>query len=154
MAHEMSHICNYDILITMIVFGLVSAIGMICDFLLRITIFGRNDNRDASSIFMIFGLAAMIIAPIVAMLVKLALSRQREYLADASATLLTRDTDGMVSALEKLKVHGKPMIRQNTSVEHLFIASPLKQGFFSKLFSTHPPLDDRITRLRENATKM
>jgi len=152
MAHEMSHVRNYDILVNMVIFGLVSAIGMICDLLLRITIFGRND-RDSGPL-MIVGLAAMIVAPIIAMLVRLAVSRQREYLADASATLSTRDTEGMVMALEKLKTHSKPMKRQNTSIEHLYIASSLRPGFMSKLFSTHPPIDERIARLRANATRM
>jgi heat shock protein HtpX len=88
------------------------------------------------------------------MLVRLAVSRQREYLSDASAVLLTRDSEGMANALEKLKTNAKPLQRQNTSIEHLYIASPLKPGFMSKLFSTHPPLDERIARLNKNATKM
>ena len=153
MAHEMSHVRNYDILVSMIVFGLVSAIGMICDMLFRIAFFGRNNSRDSAPL-MVLGLVALIVAPLIAMLVRLAVSRQREYLADSSAALLTRDSEGMAMALEKLKANGKPLRRQNTSIEHLYIASPLKPGFMSKLFSTHPPLDDRINRLRENATKM
>ncbi|MDR2524379.1 MAG: M48 family metalloprotease [Candidatus Nomurabacteria bacterium] len=153
MAHEISHVQNYDILVSMVVFGLVSAIGMICDYLLRITFWNRND-RDSNPILMIIGLGAMIIAPLVALLVKLALSRQREYLADMSGVLITRDSEGMAAALEKLRQHSRPMRRQNTSVEHLFITSPLKSGFISKLFSTHPPLDERIKRLRDNAEKM
>jgi heat shock protein HtpX len=153
MAHEMSHIQNYDILISMVVFGLVSAIGMVCDYLLRITIWGRND-RDSNPILMVVGLSAMILAPLVALLVKLALSRQREYLADASGVLITRDSEGMAMALEKLKLHGQPMQRQNTSVEHLFIVNPLRKNFLAKLFSTHPPLDERIARLNKNANRM
>jgi heat shock protein HtpX len=153
LAHEISHIQNYDILISMVVFGLVSAIGMICDYLLRITFWSRND-RDSSPILMIVGLAAMIIAPLVALLVKFALSRQREYMADASGVLITRDAEGMALALEKLKTHGQPLKRQNASVEHLFIVSPLRKNFLARLFSTHPPLDERIARLKENAAKI
>ena len=153
LAHELSHVKNYDILVSMVVFGLVSAIGMICDVLLRMTLFGRGNNRDSGPLIII-GLAAMIIAPLVAMLVRLALSRQREYLADASGALITRDSEGMAMALEKLKDNNQPMRRQNTSVEHLFLTSPLKKGFLMKLFNTHPPLDERIKRLRENAVKM
>jgi len=153
MAHEMSHVQNYDILVSIVIFGLVSAIGMICDMLLRMTIFGRGNSRDSGPI-MILGLVAMIIAPLIAMMVRLAVSRQREYLADASATLSTRDSEGMVMALEKLKKYNKPMRRQNTSIQHLYITNPIKPGFMSKLFSTHPPIDDRIARLKTNAVKM
>ena len=152
LAHEISHIQNYDILVSMIVFGLVSAIGMICDFCLRTFVFGR-DNRDSNPMI-IFGVAAMVIAPLVAMLVRLALSRQREYLADASSVLVTRDSEGLALALGKLRDNKTPMRRQNTSVEHLFITNPLRPGLFAKLFSTHPPLDERIERLRANAAKM
>ena len=88
------------------------------------------------------------------MMVQLAVSRQREYLADASGALTTRDPEGLAMALEKLKDSSKPMRNQNSSTAHLFFANPLKPGFLSKLFSTHPPLDDRIARLRQNATKM
>ena len=152
MAHEIGHVRNYDILISTVVFGLVSAIGMLCDLFVRMAFYGRND-RDSAPV-MIFGLVAMIIAPVVAMLVRLAISRQREYLADASATMTTRDSEGMIMALEKLKTNSKPMKKQNTSIEHLYISSPLKPGFFSKLFSTHPPIDERIERLKKNATRI
>lgn len=152
LAHEISHVRNYDILVSMVVFGLVAAIGMICDLLLRLTLFGNNRNNSAP--VMLVGLAALILAPIVALMVQLAVSRQREYLADASGALATRDSEGLAMALEKLKNSQRPMKRQNTSTSHLFFANPLKPGFLSKLFSSHPPLDDRIARLRQNATKM
>ncbi|HMQ09478.1 MAG TPA: M48 family metalloprotease [Candidatus Nanoperiomorbaceae bacterium] len=152
LAHEMGHVKNYDILVNMIVFGLVSAIGMICDMIMRVAFWG--DNKDRDSRLMIFGIIAAILAPIVAMMVQLAVSRQREYLADASGALTTRDPEGLAMALEKLKDSSKPMRNQNSSTAHLFFANPLKPGFLSKLFSTHPPLDDRIARLRQNATKM
>lgn len=152
LAHEMGHVKNYDILVNMIVFGLVSAIGMICDMIMRVAFWGNNKDRDSR--LMIFGIIAAILAPIVAMMVQLAVSRQREYLADASGALTTRDPEGLAMALEKLKDSSKPMRNQNSSTAHLFFANPLKPGFLSKLFSTHPPLDDRIARLRQNATKM
>lgn len=154
LAHEISHVQNYDILVKIVVFGLVSAIGMICDLLIRITLFGGNNNNRNSGPLMLVGLVAIIIAPIVATLVQLAVSRQREYLADASGVLTTRDPEGMAMALEKLKTSERPMKRQNTSTAHLFFANPLKSGFMSKIFSTHPSLDDRIARLRQNATRM
>jgi heat shock protein HtpX len=152
LAHEMGHVKNYDILVNMIVFGLVSAIGMICDMIMRVAFWGNSKDRDAR--LMIFGIIAAILAPIVALMVQLAVSRQREYLADASGALTTRDPEGLAMALEKLKDSSKPMRNQNSSTAHLFFANPLKPGFLSKLFSTHPPLDDRIARLRQNATKM
>ncbi|MCL1876909.1 M48 family metalloprotease [Candidatus Saccharibacteria bacterium] len=156
LSHEIAHIQNYDILVNMIVFGLVSAVGMICDFMLRMTFYGRGskskDNNGA--LFMIFGLVAAILAPIVALLVQLAVSRQREYLADATGALTVRDPEGLAMALGKLKTAGRPMDRQNSSTAHLFFNNPMKTGLLSKLFSTHPPLDDRIARLMGNANKM
>lgn len=152
LAHEMGHVKNYDILVNMIVFGLISAIGMICDMILRIAFWG--DSRDRDSKLMVIGLIAAILAPVVALVIQLAVSRQREYLADASGALTTRDPEGLAMALEKLKGDVQPMQSQNSSTAHLFFANPLKPGFFSKLFSTHPPLEDRIARLRQNATKM
>jgi len=157
LAHEISHVQNYDIMVNMIVFGLVSAIGMICDLILRITFFGgrgRNNNSEGGGYLMILGLVAMILAPIVAFAVQMAVSRQREYLADANGALTTRDPEGLASALEKLKTTSRPMQRQNSSTAHLFFANPMKAGWLAKLFSTHPPLDDRIARLRQNATRM
>ena len=149
LAHEMSHIKNYDILVSVIVFGLVSAIGMICDFAWRMSFMGRG-GRDSSPVMMVFGLVGLILAPIIAALVKLALSRQREYLADASSVLTTRDIEGLAKALEKIKDNKTPMRRQNTSTEHLWFTSPLKEdGIFGRLFSTHPPIQKRIERLRE-----
>jgi heat shock protein HtpX len=151
MAHEMGHVKNYDILVSMIVFGLVSVISLVCDIILRITLFSSSDNKNP--VVMLVGLAALIIAPIVAILVQFAVSRQREYLADASSAMTTRDSEGMIMALTKLRDHAQPMRKQNTSTAHLYIANPLKKGFFSKIFSTHPPLDERIARLQANAEK-
>lgn len=153
MAHELSHVRNYDILVSMVVFGLVSAIGMLSDLFFRIAVWGSNDRGEYVSP-MVFAIPAMILAPIAASIVQLAISRQREYLADASAALLTRDPDGMVAALEKLKSNSQPMQRQHASLSHLYINDTLKPGFLAKLFSTHPPIDDRIARLKSNAERM
>ncbi len=155
MAHEMSHVRNYDIRVSMIAFGLVSAIGLLADIVLRMMFYGSSDrDRNVHPIVYIVGLVVVILAPILATIVQLAVSRQREYLADASGVLLTRDTEGLASALEKLRSYGRPMQKQSTSTANLFMNNPLKPGFFSKLFSTHPPLEDRIARLKNNATKM
>ena len=154
MAHEMSHVKNYDIRVSMIAFGLASAIGLLADIALRMMFFGDNRDRSSNPIVMVIGLVVIILAPIVSLLTQMAISRQREYLADASGSLLTRDTEGLASALEKLKQYGRPMQKQSSATANLFMNNPLEPGFFAKLFSTHPPLDDRIARLRDSATKM
>lgn len=154
MAHEMSHVRNYDIRVSMIAFGLVSAIGLFADLALRMMFYSDDRDREVSPIVYALGLVVVILAPILATITQLAVSRQREYLADASGVLLTRDTEGLASALEKLRQFGRPMQKQSSSTANLFMNNPLKPGFFSKLFSTHPPLEDRITRLRNNATKI
>lgn len=149
MAHEMGHVKNYDIRVSMIAFGLVSVVGLLSDVVLRFMIFG--DNRNANPIVIIIGLVVIILAPIIATIVQLAVSRQREYLADASGALTIRDPESMAQALEKLQTYGQPMKRQHAASAHLFISNPLKGGGLSKLFSTHPPLEERIKRLRDNA---
>ena len=154
MAHEMSHVRNYDIRVSMIAFGLVSAIGLFADLALRMMFYSDDRDRDVNPIIYAFGLIVGILAQLLATITQLAVSRQREYLADASGVLLTRDTEGLASALEKLRQYGRPMQKQSSSTANLFMNNPLKPGFFSKLFSTHPPLEDRIARLRNNATKM
>lgn len=151
MAHEMGHVQNYDIRVGMIAFGLVSAIGLLTDIVLRMVFFGgdrRDSNSGTSPIILVFGIIALILAPILATIVQLAVSRQREYLADATGALTTRDPEALASALEKLALYGRPMQRQNTASAHLYINDPLKPGLFNRLFSTHPPLADRIARLR------
>lgn len=154
MAHEMGHVQNYDIRVTMIAFGLASAIGIMSDIALRMMWFGGGDNRQSNPIFLVIGIAVVILAPIVAVLIQSAISRQREYLADATGALTTRDPEGLASALEKLHAYGRPMQRQNTATAHLFISNPLKSGAIMNLFSTHPPLEQRIARLREDLTRM
>jgi len=153
MAHEMGHVQNYDIRVSMIALGLVSAIGILSDIILRMFFFGGSDNRNTNPIVLVFGIVVLILAPIVATLVQLAISRQREYLADATGAMTTRHPEGLASALEKLQQYGRPMQKQSTSTAHLFFSNPLKPGGFAKLFSTHPPLEERIARLRSTADK-
>ncbi|MEV1130422.1 M48 family metalloprotease [Agromyces sp. NPDC049794] len=148
MAHELGHVRNYDIRLSMIVFGLVVAIGFISDMFLRMTFFGgRNNNQNP--VMLIVGLVAMLIAPLVASLVQLAVSRQREYLADATGAMTTRHPDALASALEKLEAYGRPMRRQNSSMAHLWIADPLRPGVMDRLFATHPPIAERVKRLEQ-----
>jgi heat shock protein HtpX len=152
MAHEMSHVRNYDIRVSMIAFGLVSAIAILSDIAIRMFFF--SDRREnVNPIVLVVGIVLIVLAPIIAAMVQMAVSRQREYLADASGVLSTRDSEGLASALEKLGQYGRPMQKQNTASAHLFFNNPLKPGAFTKLFSTHPPLEERIARLRANADK-
>lgn len=153
-AHEMSHIGNRDMLVSTVAVVLVGFVSIVSDMMMRSMIFGghRDDDSKASGIFMIIGIVLAILAPIFATLLQLAISRKREYLADASGSLLTRYPEGLASALEKISIHGKPMKNQSTAIAHLYIANPLGSGKFSKtvgnLFSTHPPVEDRIKLLR------
>jgi heat shock protein HtpX len=153
-AHELGHIQNYDIRVMMITFGLVSAIGFIADMIMHLAFWGGSDDEDRGPLFMIIGIVAAILAPIVALLVQMAVSRQREYLADSTGALTTRYPEGLASALEKIAQHGSTMRRQNTSTAHLFFANPLKGKSFANLFSTHPPLQARIERLRTMGSKL
>lgn len=153
MAHEMGHVQNYDIRVSMIAFGLVSAIGFLTDIILRILFFGNRRESNLSPVVLIIGIVVLILAPLIAVIVQLAISRQREYLADATGSLTTRNPEALASALGKLGQYGRPMQRQSTTSAHLFISDPLKPGLFTRLFSTHPPLADRIARLRENKAK-
>lgn len=151
MAHELGHVRNYDIRVSMVVYGLVVAVGMIADVMLRMAFFSRNNNTNP--IVMVFGLVAMLIAPLVATMVQLAVSRQREYLADATAAMTTRYPDALASALHKLSEYGRPLQKQQSSMAHLWIANPLKPGMMQRLFSTHPPIDERIRRLLDMGGK-
>jgi len=154
MAHELGHVRNYDIRVSMIAFGLVSAIGILSDIAMHMFFFGGDDRREnVNPIMLVVGIILIILAPIIAALIQMAISRQREYLADATSAMTTRDSEGLASALEKLASHTRPMRRQSSSTAHLFFANPLKAGFFSNILSTHPPLEARIKRLRENANK-
>jgi heat shock protein HtpX len=149
MAHEMGHVKNYDIRVMMLVFALVSAIGLIADIIMRMFFWGNSDNRPSNPVFIILGLVAAIVAPFIAVLVQLAVSRRREFLADSTGALTTRYPEGLARALEKIRDHGSAMKRQNTATAHLFFANPLKGRALAKLFSTHPPVEDRIARLRK-----
>jgi heat shock protein HtpX len=158
MAHEMGHVQNYDIRVMMIVFACVSVIGLLSDFLLRMTFFGGVGDDDEGGgnggIAIVLALILAILAPLVASLVQLAVSRRREYLADATGALTTRYPEGLASALEKISLHSQPMKRANSSTAHFFFDNPLsskdkqKSRKFAGLFSTHPPVQERIARLR------
>ena len=154
MAHEMGHIQNYDIRVSTIVFGLVVAIGLIADVLLRLSFFGGlgGNNRNSGGgnpIVLALSLVALIVSPILAALIQAAISRQREYLADASSAMITRNPPELESALAKLGQYGRPVRRQNSSMAHMWVADPNKPGLISKLFGTHPPIPDRIARLEK-----
>ena len=154
MAHEMGHVQNYDIRVSMIAFGLVSAIGILSDIVMRMLFFGGDRRENGTNpLVLVAGVVIIILAPIIAAIVQMAISRQREYLADATGAMTTRDSDGMTSALRKLQEFGRPMRKQNSATAQLFISNPLRPGFFSNIFSSHPPLEDRIKRLSENANK-
>lgn len=149
MAHEMGHVQNYDIRVSMIAFGLVSAIALLSDIVIRMLFFSERRDNTPPLMYLV-GIIVIILAPIIATIVQLAIGRQREYLADATGAMTTRDPDGLASALGKLQSHGRPMKQQNSAAAHLFISNPMKQSFMSKLLSTHPPLEDRIKRLKEH----
>lgn len=152
MAHELGHIKNYDIRVSMIAFALVAVIGLLSDIMLRLAWFSDDDNGSAGAIFFALGIVGAILAPIVALLIQLAISRKREYLADASGALTTRYPDALASALAKIGKHGSAMKKQNPSTAHLFFASPLKKSSISGMFSTHPPIEERIKRLQKMGT--
>lgn len=154
MAHELGHVRNYDIRVSMIAFGLANAVGLLSNLVMNSFFFG-GDRRENNSnpIMMVVGVVLIILAPVMAALIQMAVSRQREYLADASGALTTRDPEGLASALEKLLQYGRPMQQQNSAAAHLFISNPLSAGGLNNLFSTHPPLEARIKRLRDNANK-
>lgn len=145
-AHEMGHVKNYDIRVSMIVFALVAVVSVLADIMLRSVWF--SDDEDTGSLFFVLGIIAAFIAPLIAMMIQLSISRKREYLADATGALTTRYPEGLASALEKIGQSGSALQKQNSSTAHLFFANPLKSGKVSKLFSTHPPIEDRVKRLR------
>lgn len=154
MAHEMGHIKNYDIRVNIIAFALTAVIGLLADIMLRLSWFGGNDDDNSNNQVLFFlGIVAAILAPLVATLIQLAISRQREYLADATGVMTTRYPEGLESALAKIGASGSAMQRQSTSTAHLFFANPLKKRSLTGLFSTHPPIEDRIKRLRDMASK-
>ena len=157
-AHELSHIGNRDILLATAVVVLVGVIAILSNMFLRVSFWGggqrRSNERDSGAgILMLLGLIAAILAPIVAAIIQLAISRKREFLADADGALLTRYPEGLASALQKIASDPNPMRTANDSTAHLYIASPFRgkqaQSWFTKLFMTHPPVQERIKVLLE-----
>lgn len=158
-AHELSHIGNYDIRLMTIIVVLVGIVVLMSDFFLRISFWGRRDNdRDSGqlgAILMIVGIVFALLSPLFATLIQLAISRKREFLADANGALLTRYPEGLARALEKISADREPLEAANKATAHLYISNPMKElkgtsrGWFSSLFDTHPPVEERIKRLRE-----
>ena len=150
-AHELSHIGNRDILVMTVAVVLAGFIAIISDIFLRMSFYGGGNRDNKNPILLIAGVAAIIIAPIAAQLIKLAVSRRREFLADASGALLTRYPDGLASALQKISSYQAPMRRANHATAHLFISNPFGAHdagrFIAKIFSTHPPVEERVKAL-------
>lgn len=150
-AHELSHVKNYDIRVMTIVVVLVGLISLTADIMIHMR-FRGSDRNNAGLALVLIGIALAILSPIFAKIIQLAVSRSREYLADASGALLTRYPEGLARALEKIEGVAKPLQRANHATAHLYISNPFggdgKRSFYSNLFSTHPPVADRITRLR------
>ncbi len=156
-AHELSHIRNYDIRLMSLVTILVGMITLLADWFLRGRLYGsRGKSKQAGSlgaILFIVGIVLILLSPLIARLIRLALSRQREFLADASAVKLTRQPDGLARALEKIAADKEPLEAANKATAHLYIANPLKNrhdkiGWFANLFNTHPPVKERIQALK------
>jgi len=151
-AHELSHVGNRDMLLSTVVVVLVGFIAIVSDMIVRMTFFGGSRDREGNNLFAIIGILAAILAPIFALLIQLAISRKREYLADASGALLTRYPEGLASALEKISSYQQPMKKQSTAIAHLYISDPRGSGKFKKgisgLLATHPPAEKRIQILR------
>lgn len=158
-AHELSHVKNYDIRLMSIVTILVGFISLLADWMLRMSFFGRNrddDNRSSGQlqiIFVVVGMVLALLSPIIAQLIQLAISRRREYLADASGVSMTKNPAGLASALEKISQDKEPLEAANKATAHMYISNPLKNhhdaiGWFAGLFATHPPAGERIKVLR------
>ncbi len=155
MAHELSHIGNRDILISSVVVVLVGLVAILADWFLRMSVwgsFGRSDNRQGGIVVLLLGVAVAILAPLIATVIRLAVSRKREFLADASGALLTRYPEGLAGALEKIAQDQTPLRRAHNGTAHLFISNPFKakqgKSWFARLFMTHPPTEERIRALR------
>ncbi len=149
-AHELSHIKNYDIRLMMVVIVCIGIITLMSDWMMRSFLWRGNRDSDnkANGVLMLVGLVLAILSPLFAQLIQLAVSRKREFLADASGALLTRYPEGLASALEKIGQQTIPLRHANKATNHLYIASPLRGENIKKLFSTHPPIADRIKALR------
>jgi heat shock protein HtpX len=158
-AHELSHVQNYDIRLMSVVTILVGLIALLADWFLRIARFGGGKKRDGNGggqlqlMFFISGLVLALLSPLIAQLIQLAISRQREYLADATAVGITKNPEGLARALEKISADTEPLEAANKATAHLYIANPLKNthgavGLFASWFQTHPPVEERIAALR------
>ena len=152
-AHELSHIKNFDTRLMVIVVVLVGVITLLADWLIRMSWHKNNDRDKSGGIIVLIAVILGLLSPIFATLIKLAVSRKREYLADASGALLTRYPEGLAKALEKIAADKEPLEAANKATAHLYISNPLKNqsdavSWFAGLFNTHPPLEDRINRLR------
>jgi len=156
-SHELSHIGNKDMLLQTMVVILVGVVSLLSNWFLRMGRWGglrrRDEEREGNLIFLIFAIMAAILAPLAATLIQLAISRKREFLADASGALLTRYPEGLARALEKIASNPNPLRVANNTISHLFIASPFRGrealGWIANLFSTHPPIEERVKILRE-----
>lgn len=152
-AHELSHINNRDTLLMTVVSILVGLIALLADWFMHMMWYGDrdNDNRGNNTVFLVIAIVAAIIAPIIGTMIQLAISRRREYLADASAAFLTRDPEQLAYALQKLSSDKEPLEVANRATAHLYIVNPLKgqdaMSWFSSFFMTHPPIDDRVKAL-------
>lgn len=156
-AHELSHIQNYDIRLMSLVSILVGFVALLGDWMLHASAFGGNNNEQKSGqlqvVFLVAGIATAILAPIIAELIKLAISRKREFLADASAVAMTKNPQGMINALSKIGGDKEPLEAANKATAHLYFSNPLSNvhsavGMFAGMFNTHPPLKDRIKALQ------
>lgn len=150
-AHELSHVKNEDIKLATVVIVLVGTVALLSDFFIRSRIFGGGRDRNATAAFAIIGIILAILSPIIAQIIQLAVSRQREYLADASGVLLTRYPEGLARALEKIDAAStRPLKHAHDATAHLYISNPFGKSkkFLHKLFSTHPPLEERVNTLR------
>ncbi|MEK7133513.1 MAG: M48 family metallopeptidase [Patescibacteria group bacterium] len=152
LAHELSHIGNRDILVMTVAVVLAGFIAIISDIFLRMSFFGHGDRDNKNPLLLVAGIVAIVLAPIAAQLIQMAVSRKREFLADASGALLTRYPDALASALQKISSYEAPMQRANHATAHLFISNPFgahEAGkFIAKMFSTHPPVEERVAALR------
>lgn len=150
LAHELSHIKNYDIRVMTVVIVLVGTVAVLSDLVFRSSFHlgRRRGNRNGGNgVLMLIGLVLLILAPIIAQLIKLAVSRKREYLADASAALITRFPEGLARALRKIAAESRPMARASAATAHLYIANPFTGRALANLFSTHPPIEARVEAL-------
>jgi heat shock protein HtpX len=157
-AHEMSHIKNYDVLVQTLAVVMVGVVALLSDWILRTFLWGAGRRRsrekgagNAGAIFVVVALVLAVLSPLVAQLLRLAVSRKREFLADANGALLTRYPPGLASALRKLDADREPLEAANKATAHMYIVNPLKdlKGAVNKLFSTHPPIEDRIAALEK-----